>query len=83
MLALTDFVARFSLASSSSLLWLFVLVFAAVVVVSNFVISLVQQRRSASRSVTGVPGPAGHWLKGHTDYVSIVSFIYDYPNDSI
>ena len=83
MLALTDFVARFSLASSSSLLWLFVLVFAAVVVVSNFAISFVQQRRSASRSVAGVPGPAGHWLKGHIDYVSIVSIIYDYHNDSI
>lgn len=73
MLAIADFASRFSLASNSTTFWWFVLVSAAVVVVSNFVIGFVQQRRIAARSVLGVPGPAGHWLKGHIDYVSFVS----------
>lgn len=74
MFAIAEFVARLSFVSSSSLFWLFVLVSAAIVVVSNFVISFVQQRRMSARSVAGVRGPAGHWLKGHIDYVSIVPF---------
>ncbi|XP_078352881.1 cytochrome P450 4F1-like isoform X3 [Oculina patagonica] len=68
MLAIADFVSRFALASNSYTFWWFVLVSAAVAVVLNFVISFVQQRRIAARSVAGVPGPAGHWLKGHMDY---------------
>ena len=76
MFAIAELVAKFSPTSSSSSLWLFLLVSAAIIaaVVSNFVISLVQQRSISARSVADVPGPAGHWLKGHIDYVSIVSF---------
>lgn len=29
-----------------------------------------RQRKLAVKSVDGVPGPDGHWLKGHLDYVS-------------
>lgn len=67
MLATADFVSRLNISS----LWWFVLVSVAVAVVSNFVISFIQQQRIAARAVVGVPGPAGHWLKGHIDYVSL------------
>ncbi|KAJ7330608.1 hypothetical protein OS493_022223 [Desmophyllum pertusum] len=68
MFSMADFLSRFSLESSSSSLWFIVLVTVGIVVIANFVIGVLQQRRHAVRSVLGVPGPDGHWLKGHIDY---------------
>jgi len=68
MLLLTDFLSRFSLESGSSSLWWFVVVSAGFAFLANFVVSFVQQRKMAAWSVLGVPGPEGHWLKGHLDY---------------
>lgn len=47
--------------------------------IANFVIGFLQQRRVAVRSVVGVPRPVGHWLKGHLDYMSFVSYYFKAP----
>ena len=72
VLQITDYISSWTLESSS--LWFVVLASVGVVFLANFVIGCVQQRRAAARSVAGIPGPPGHWLKGHLDYVSLTPF---------
>lgn len=79
MLLITDFVSRFSLELSSSSLWWFSVVSVGIAFIANFVIGFLQQRRVAVRSVVGVPRPVGHWLKGHLDYMSFVSYYFKAP----
>ena len=66
---LTDYLSSFTLRSSS--FWFAVLLAVGVAFLVQFVIGCIQQRRNAARSVAGIPGPPGHWLKGHLDYVSL------------
>lgn len=73
--SIAEFASRFSQESSSLMLWSFVLVIVAIICIVNVLLSLVQQRKLAVKSVEGIPGPEGHWLKGHLDYVSFDKFI--------
>ena len=71
---IADYLTSFTLRSSS--LCFAVLVAVGVAFLVQFVIACINQRRNAARSVAGIPGPPGHWLKGHIDYVSFVFKLY-------
>ena len=65
---ITDYVSSFTFESSS--FWLIVAASVGIAFLANFLIGCAQQRSIAARSVAGIHGPPGHWLKGHIDYVS-------------
>ena len=68
MAEVTDDVLRILPASYS--LWIALILSVGVYFLANFGIGCFRQRRRAAKSVAGIPGPPGHWLKGHLDYVS-------------
>lgn len=69
--SVAEFVLQYSPQSSPQTFSSLVLVTAAIFCIVSVLLSLVRQRKLAVKSVDGVPGPDGHWLKGHLDYVSI------------
>ena len=69
---ITNYLSSSTLSSS---LWLTVAASVGVAFLANFLIGCVQQRSTAARSVAGIPGPPGHWLKGHIDYVGFNPFV--------
>lgn len=69
MALVTDYLSKSTFQSYS--LCFLLLVSVGVAFFVHFVIGCILQRRRAVRSVAGVPGPPGHWLKGHIDYVSL------------
>ncbi|XP_027051041.1 cytochrome P450 4F4-like [Pocillopora damicornis] len=68
--SVAEFVLQYSPQSSPQTFSSLVLVTAAIFCIVSVLLSLVRQRKLAVKSVDGVPGPDGHWLKGHLDYVS-------------
>ena len=58
------------LPNASYSLWIALILTVGLFFLANFGIGCFQQRRRAAKSVAGIPGPPGHWLKGHLDYVS-------------
>ncbi|CAH3015399.1 unnamed protein product [Porites evermanni] len=66
MVEVTGDVLRILPASYS--LWIALILSVGVYFLVNFGIGCFRQRRRAAKSVAGIPGPPGHWLKGHLDY---------------
>lgn len=66
--SVAEFVLQYSPQSSPQTFSSLVLVTAAIFCIVSVLLSLVRQRKLAVKSVDGVPGPDGHWLKGHLDY---------------
>ena len=69
--SLAEVFSQYSPQSSPQLLSSLVLMTAAIVFIVSVLLSLVRQRKLAVKSVEGIPGPDGHWLKGHIDCVSL------------
>lgn len=64
---ITEFSARL-LTLQSYTSWIVVLGSIGIAFLVHLMFGCVQQRRKSARSIKGIPGPPGHWLKGHIDY---------------
>ena len=67
---ITEFSVRL-LTLQSYTSWIVVLGSIGIAFLVHLMFRCVQQRRKSARSIKGIPGPPGHWLKGHIDYVSL------------